>query len=287
MLIVHDPRCHNYSIEGHPENPARVSRTVELLRHQHDLAIRWETPLPIEESVILQAHSPELLQSLHVAEEPFDSDTPNYSGISEHAKRSAGAAVRAMNFARDSTPAFSLMRPPGHHATRGEMMGFCYLNSIAIATLEAVRLGEKKVAIFDFDVHHGNGTEAIVLNHPNIDFFSVHQYPCYPGTGKENEGSNCFNYPFAPHTERTAHRQLLERALSDLKRRNPGLIAVSAGFDAYRKDPLAHGKLEPEDYHWLGAELKRSGIPCFAILEGGYSRDLPVLIEAFLNGWDS
>lgn len=284
MLIVHDPRCHNYSAELHPESPLRVSRTVEHLRHQTELAIQWELPLPVEDATLLRAHSPGHLQAVQAAVRPFNDDSPNYPGIAGHARRSVGGALRALESARKGKTAFSLMRPPGHHATRDEAMGFCYFNSIAVAALEALAQGEKRVAVFDFDIHHGNGTEAIVLDRPGIDFFSVHQFPCYPGTGQKHAGKNCFNYPVPPHTPRLEHREVLARALNDLKSRNPGLIAVSAGFDAYKEDPLAEGRLEKEDFFWLGSELKSLSLPCFAILEGGYSKDLPFLVEAFLQG---
>ena len=104
----------------------------------------------------------------------------------------------ALTAARKGESVFSLMRPPGHHATRDRAMGFCYLNNVAIAVLEAAATGAKRVAVFDFDVHHGNGTEAILLNRPGTAFFSIHLYPFYPGTGSANVGKNCFNYPVAP-----------------------------------------------------------------------------------------
>ena len=163
-------------------------------------------------------------------------------------------------------------------------MGFCYLNSVAIAALHALSNGTKRVAVFDFDVHHGNGTEAILLERPGAAFFSVHQHPCYPGTGSSHVGGNCFNYPVAPHIPRERYRAALAQALTDLKQFRPELIAVSAGFDAYARDPLAQGSLEAEDFHWLGRELRQTGVPLFSLLEGGYSNDLPELVFAYLKG---
>jgi acetoin utilization deacetylase AcuC-like enzyme len=176
------------------------------------------------------------------------------------------------------------MRPPGHHATRDHAMGFCYLNNIAIAVLEAVSTGSKRVAVFDFDVHHGNGTEAILLDRPGCAYFSIHQFPCYPGSGSTNVGTNCFNYPVAPGTPRETYRAILDRAFGDLKKLRPDLVAVSAGFDAYARDPLAEGTLLAEDFHWLGQSLRGLNVPLFSLLEGGYSRDLPELIFAYLKG---
>jgi acetoin utilization deacetylase AcuC-like enzyme len=163
-------------------------------------------------------------------------------------------------------------------------MGFCYLNNIAIAALEAAATGAKRVAVFDFDVHHGNGTEDILLNRPGVAFFSIHLYPFYPGTGAMNVGKNCFNYPVVPGTPRAPYRAVLARALDDLKNFRPGLVAVSAGFDAYVRDPLVNGALEVEDFCWLGQSLRALGVPMFSLLEGGYSKDLPELVLAYLKG---
>ena len=163
-------------------------------------------------------------------------------------------------------------------------MGFCYLNSVAITALEALATGAGKVAVYDFDVHHGNGTEAILLDHPAATFHSIHQHPCYPGTGTADRGRNCFNHPVAPRTPRAEYRQILQRALDGLKKAKPDLVVVSAGFDAYARDPLAQETLEAEDYHWLGQSIRDLGVPVASNLEGGYSSDLPELILAYLKG---
>jgi acetoin utilization deacetylase AcuC-like enzyme len=284
VKIITDERCGAYSAIGHPEKPFRVLRTIETLRAQSVLPITWAGPGPVDERAILRAHSPALVASLNNEKEYFDGDTPNYPGIPEHALRSVAAALEAMRCARAGENVFSLMRPPGHHATRDVIMGFCYLNNIAIAVLDAVANGAKRVAVFDFDVHHGNGTEAILLDHPHTAYYSIHQYPCYPGTGAAHVGDNCFNYPVAPNTPRKNYRATLKRALDDLKQFKPHLVAVSAGFDAYANDPLADGTLEAEDFHWLGQSLRALGVPMFSLLEGGYSKDLPELIFAYLKG---
>jgi acetoin utilization deacetylase AcuC-like enzyme len=163
-------------------------------------------------------------------------------------------------------------------------MGFCYLNNIAIAALEALATGAKRVAIYDFDVHHGNGTEAILLNQPGVAFISIHQFPCYPGTGTRNLGNNCFNYPVPPQTPRAEYRHILTSAFDQLKAFKPDLVGVSAGFDCYARDPLAQETLEAEDFHWLGEQLRSLSLPVFSLLEGGYSDDLPELILAYLKG---
>ncbi|MBM3875461.1 MAG: histone deacetylase family protein [Verrucomicrobia bacterium] len=283
MKIITDERCAGYASAGHPERPARITRTLERLRSQKDLALEWVTPLPVEQASLLRAHSPEHLKRLAVPVD-FDGDTPAHKGIVEHASRSVGGALQALATARKGDHAFSLLRPPGHHATRTTAMGFCYLNSIAIAALEALATGSKKVCVFDFDVHHGNGTEAILVDRLGCTFTSIHQHPCYPGTGTKNVGVNCFNYPVAPRTPRLEYRKVLQRALDEIKQQKPDLVCVSAGFDAYARDPLAQETLEAEDYHWLGENIRKLAVPAFSALEGGYSDDLPDLILAYLNG---
>ena len=287
MKIITDERCTGYHRAGHPERPQRISRTLEKLRGQTGLPITWTEPLAtVEDEIILRAHTKEHLARVKAAVEDFDGDTPTHPNIFEHAHRAVGGALQALALARKGEMAFSLLRPPGHHATRDRAMGFCYLSNLAIATLEAIATGTKKVAVFDFDVHHGNGTEAILVNNPNAAFFSIHQHPCYPGTGTANVGKNCFNYPVAPRTPREEYRKVLQRALDDLKKAKPDLIGVSAGFDAYARDPLAQETLEAEDYHWLGESMRKLGVPVFSLLEGGYSNDLPELILAYLKGLD-
>jgi acetoin utilization deacetylase AcuC-like enzyme len=283
MKIITDERCLNYSAPGHPERPARVQKTLEKLRSQTSLKLAWGSPAAVERETLLRAHTPDHLARL---EEPgdFDADTPYFPGIVDHARASVGAALAALAAARAGENVFSLMRPPGHHATRNRSMGFCYLSNAAIAVLEALATGSKRVAVYDFDVHHGNGTEAILVNKPGAAFFSIHQFPCYPGTGAKNVGDNCYNYPVPPRTPREDYRRILESAFKQLQSFKPDLVAVSAGFDAYARDPLAQETLEAEDYHWLGKRFRQLGLPVLSLLEGGYSNDLPELIFAYLQG---
>ena len=284
MTIITDERCTGYSSPGHPERPARISGTLRNLREQAELTLKWAAPSEVSGEELLRAHTKGHIAHVKSATDAFDGDTPAHPDIYEHALRSVGSALHALKLARNNEPAFSLIRPPGHHATQNQAMGFCYFNSVAIATLEALAAGAKRVAVFDFDVHHGNGTEAILQNRPNVVFASIHQHPCYPGTGTANVGNNCFNFPVAPRTPREMYRKVLTQALEQLKSFKPELMAVSAGFDCYARDPLAQETLEAEDFYWLGESLRKTGIPFFSVLEGGYSSDLPELIFAYLKG---
>jgi acetoin utilization deacetylase AcuC-like enzyme len=287
VTIITDPRCTEYAARGHPERPERVSRTVDLLKSRKELPLSWELPAAADDAALIRAHTPRHLQRLPQPDD-FDGDTPASPHIAAHARRSAGGALRALAAARAGETAFSLLRPPGHHARPEQAMGFCYLNSIAVAALAAQAAGCGRVAVFDFDVHHGNGTEDILLDKPGLAFISIHQHPCYPGTGRTNRGENCFNFPVRPGIPRAEYRAVLARALEELKKFRPEMVAVSAGFDAYRGDPLAQGTLEAEDFYWLGESVRGLQVPAFSILEGGYSDELPELILAYLsglNGW--
>jgi len=283
MTIVHDARCAEYGSSMRPEQPARVQQSAAHLKAAHpDWA--WRVPALAPEETLLLAHTRQHLQRLQQPQD-FDADTPYFAGIYDHARRSVGAALEAMELAvAGQGPSFALMRPPGHHAMAGQAMGFCYLNQVALAALAARQRGVARVAIWDFDAHHGNGTEAIVEGRPGVLFASVHQYPGYPGTGTSNT-ANCLNWPVAPHTPRAQHRDALQRSWEAVLAFCPGLVLVSAGFDAYAHDPITAMTLEGEDFATLGHWLREAGLPAAAVLEGGYSPDLPLLIDAFLTAW--
>ena len=285
MKIISDPNCTNYRLPGHPERPERITGSVELLKQQTELPLKWESPIAFNEAALLRAHTPEHLARLRVQED-FDADTVWFPDIDKIARVSVGAGMAAFQSARQGEMAFSLIRPPGHHATRRQAMGFCYLSNVAILALEALATGYKRIAVYDFDVHHGNGTEDVLLNQPGTEFYSIHEYPCYPGTGGANVGKNCYNYPVPPQTPRTEYREILSSAFTQLKKFKPDFVAVSAGFDAYARDPLAQETLEAEDFHWIGQQMRSLQVPVASLLEGGYSDDLPQLIFAYLKGLD-
>ncbi len=285
MIIVHDSSCTEYSRAEHPERPERILQSAPLLKHRHP-KWEWRQPNLATEEMLLRAHSREHIDRVRSAAKDFDVDTPAHPQIYEYALRSAGAAVDIAKIALNGKPAFSLMRPPGHHSTQDRAMGFCYFSNIAVAALDALANGAERVAIWDFDAHHGNGTEAIVAHNSKIAFASIHQFPAYPGTG-ERSFDNIQNFPIAPYTPRAEHVREVERALEGLLKFKPDLLLVSAGFDAYSGDPLVQMTLERDDFETFGKWLRECGVPAGAILEGGYSDDLPDLIDAFLEGWEN
>src|SRR6266576_1433374 len=271
MIIFHDPHCVEYSIPVHPEQPGRITGSVTVLKDRHPEG-EWREPFDADEIALLRAHSPEHLSRIRNAVRDFDADTPAHRDIYLHAVRSAGAAINAARAVVRGERAFSLMRPPGHHATRDCAMGFCYFSNIAIAALDILENGAERVAIWDFDAHHGNGTEAIVAHNPRIAFASIHQFPGYPGTGTKSF-ANAGNYPIGPGTPRNHHMEVAKRGLDRLIAFKPDLLLVSAGFDGYAGDPLVQLTLELEDFSTFGEWLHQLDIPVATILEGGYSDD--------------
>lgn len=287
MKIIFSEECLRYSCPGHVESLERVRDAYKFLKEK---GYEFLKPKAAEEKDILRVHSKELFDEVKYEKFSETGDNPKYKNIFYYASLSTGAVIMAMNtcFEKNENFCFSLMRPPGHHATRDEIGGFCYFNNIAIAVAKYLDENKnKKVAILDIDVHHGNGTQDIFLENVNVVYVSLHRYgflfPFYPGTGRYNE-ENCFNYPLTEKTKEKDYLEELGKALERIKEFNPDLIAVSAGFDTYKNDPLAGLELEIESYEKIGKMIKNLNLPCFSVLEGGYSSKLGECIWSYLKG---
>lgn len=214
-----------------------------------------------------------------------DADTPFFPRIADIALISLSGALSAADASLAGEPSFSLMRPPGHHAGKDRVAGFCYLNNLALAVarLQKSKPG-LKAGIVDIDVHHGDGTQSLMLGRENTAFLSLHQFPLYPGTGFESR-ANCRNVPLEAGTGGDKWLSAFMPAFEELLGTKPDVLAVSAGFDAYKGDPIAGLKLDRATFKRIGALLAATKLPRFATLEGGYSEDLPLLVESFLDGF--
>lgn len=279
--VFSDLSTASYRTPGHPEAPERVSRSYERLKAAgHKLELPDVAASADDVGLI---HGPEHFG--RVKEGSFsDADTPHYPGIEKIALTSLSGALAAADSAARGESAFSLMRPPGHHAGRDRVSGFCYFNNVAIAVARLQTAGKKRVAILDVDVHHGDGTEELMTKREGVLFCSLHQVPLYPGTGLKSH-DNCLDFPLPPGTGEAAYLKTLEAALEVLLSFKPDVLAVSAGFDTYKEDPIAQLKLEKKTYARMGRLIAETKLPRFAALEGGYAEDLPVLIENFLEGF--
>lgn len=279
MKMVFSPKCLEYGFPGHPESPDRVKYSYEFLKSR---GFGFCEPEPCERKDILLAHSEELVEKV-VSGRFYEPDTPNLPGIFDYASLSAGSAIKAAEICLKGEKAFSLMRPPGHHAGRDFLMGFCYFNNIAIAVGKILRK-TGRVAVIDFDCHHGNGTQDIFLGREGVIYISLHQSPLYPGTGIKSE-RNCINFPLPAGTREQQYILALKKALEEAKRFGPDAIAVSAGFDSHKDDPIGGMNLETKTFYKIGKMIKEVSEKSFAVLEGGYGTKLPECIFEFIRGW--
>jgi len=279
--LEHDPG------PGHPESPARLAAVLEALEDPRFSAlIRIEAPKASREQ-LARVHLRELIDS--VLDEPvedgwrrLDPDTVMSPASAEAALRAAGAVCAAVDATITGTHrrAFCAVRPPGHHATHDTAMGFCLFNSVAVGAAHALAVhGLARVAIVDFDVHHGNGTQDIFWSDPRVMYASSHQWPLYPGTGARSEtgAGNIVNAPLRPGAGSNEFRAACEEiVLPALETFAPELVLISAGFDAHRLDPLANLQFDADDYAWITARLvelagRHAQGRVVSSLEGGYS----------------
>ena len=296
VLVTH-PWCNAHDTgPAHPESRARLPAVLEALRRDPVLAaggLREVEARPARLQDLLLVHTPEHVARIERAGKRaqemggivwLDPDTAVSEASFEAALASAGCAIGAVEQVMGgATGAFAACRPPGHHATAGEAMGFCLFDNVAIAARYAQRrLGIERVLVVDWDVHHGNGTQEIFWEDPSVYLLSLHLWPHYPGTGAASErgggpaAGTVRNVPLAPGTSAAEYRRTFSASLgSALEEFSPELVLVSSGFDCLAGDPLGGLELDPEDLHALAAELvdrtrAAAGGRVAAVLEGGY-----------------
>ena len=294
--LVHHPMYAKHNTgPGHPETPMRYERVMEAL--QGDAAL-WSslveiTPEKASKGSIQAAHSPQHYKTVEEAFERgldrLDADTVVSMQSFDVGLFAAGGAIAGVDAVMqgESGNAFVAVRPPGHHATAEHAMGFCLFNNVAVAARYAQNRYKEveRVAIVDWDVHHGNGTQGIFYVDPSIHFFSMHQYPWYPGTGSRGETGHgrglgsTLNIPVKAQTRSAEQKRMFEAAIGDISSNfTPDLILISAGFDAHASDPLGQLLLDDEDYTSMTATvLQWAGEACggrvVSCLEGGYNLD--------------
>lgn len=289
VCIEHEPS------PQHPESPERLRKVSEVLSADEFATLDRQTPPEAERAQIARAHPESYVERVFdlIPEHGYariDADTIVSPKSGEAALRAAGALVDAvdavMTGAADN--AFCAIRPPGHHAEAERGMGFCLFNNVAVGAAHArAAHGAERVVVMDFDVHHGNGTQAMFWNEPDLFYASTHQWPLYPGTGDKSETGAHGNIVNAPlwagagsQDFRTAMREVVLPAMESF---GPDLVMISAGFDAHIRDPLAQLELETEDFIWATDEIrkiaeKRCAGRLISTLEGGY--DIQALGES-------
>ncbi len=294
QLFTHPACLEHHTGSAHVESPQRLAVILQALREACP-DLDWRQAPRASREHLLRVHTPELLDRVLAPVSSgllaLDPDTVVSPGSAEAALRAAGAGIAAVDavLGGQARRAFCAVRPPGHHATASTAMGFCLLNNIVIAARHALDAhGLRRVAIVDFDVHHGNGTQAIFESEPRVAYASSHQSPLYPGTGARRETGcgNVFNAPLPPGADGGAFCAVWEKELLPaLNAFAPQLLFISAGFDGHRRDPLADLRLEVEDFAWLSQALvalsrRRCGGRIVSMLEGGY--DLTALADSCL-----
>lgn len=283
---------------NNPECANRTKNIMSLIQKENFPNIAIEEPEKIKKELIYAAHDKdfvdETINKFPENDEIYylDQETPVSSGSKDATLRAAGAGIDAINSIIDgkSKNAFCIVRPPGHHACINKSMGFCVFNNVAIAAYYLInKYDYSNIAIVDFDVHHGNGTQDIFYNNKNVTYYSTHQYPLYPGTGDVDEVGcgNIFNIPLVSGTSSVSYQKIFqEKIIEQLEIQQPDFLIISAGFDAHKDDPLANINLTNEDFVILTKKLKiiadkYCNGKILSMLEGGY--DISALENAMIG----
>jgi acetoin utilization deacetylase AcuC-like enzyme len=306
LLISHDSALRHATPLGHPERADRYRAIMAVLEEEPFADLAREPAPEGELMAIARVHPMAYVDAMRAAIPQsgvarIDADTSLSSGSWEPILRAAGGAVLAVDevMMGEVSNAFVAMRPPGHHAETATAMGFCYFNNAAIAARHAkAHYGADRVAIVDFDVHHGNGSQEIFWSDPGVMYCSTHEMPLYPGTGARSERgahNNIVNAPLAAGDGGTEFREAFETAiLPRLDAFQPNLIVISAGFDAHMRDPLANLNLAEEDFAWVTRKLmdvadRHAEGRVVSVLEGGYdleglSRSVAAHVKTLMRG---
>ncbi len=285
-LITSDTYQNHNTGEGHPEKIDRVTAVIDNFKKLDNKNLIWKKPSKFDKSLLEITHSSDYINFVETSFPKkglsfLDGDTIVSPGSKDATSDAVGSIITAIDGVQNKEfkNAFCAVRPPGHHAEKNKAMGFCIYNNIAVGAnylIDKYKLG--KIAIIDFDVHHGNGTQDIFYDNEKVLYISTHQFPYYPGSGTEHEKgkyNNIFNIPLPAGTTSEEYLKAYEFVLKKIKEFKPEFILFSAGFDAHKDDPLAQLQLEAEDFYTLTKRtLELSKLYCdgkvVSILEGGY-----------------
>ena len=293
-LIISDTYQNHNTGEGHPEKIDRVTAVIENFKKLDNKNLVWKKPSNFEQSILIKTHTKDYIKQVNLSFPQsglkfLDGDTVVSPGSKDATKDAVGSIISAIDGVekKEFKNAFCCVRPPGHHAEKEKAMGFCIFNNVAVGANYLIeKYKYKKIAIIDFDVHHGNGTQDIFYNDKNVLYISTHQYPYYPGSGSEKENgkyNNVLNIPLEAGTTGNEYLNAYEKVLDKLKEFKPEFLLFSAGFDAHIDDPLAQLRLSSEDFYKITKRTLEVSKPfcngnIVSILEGGY--DLRALQES-------
>ena len=293
-LITSDTYQNHNTGEGHPEKIDRVTAVIENFKKLDNRNLVWKKPSSFEQSILIKTHTKDYIKQVNLSFPQsglkfLDGDTVVSPGSKDATKDAVGSIISAIDGVekKEFKNAFCCVRPPGHHAEKEKAMGFCIFNNVAVGANYLIeKYKYKKIAIIDFDVHHGNGTQDIFYNDKNVLYISTHQYPYYPGSGSEKENgkyNNVLNIPLEAGTNGNEYLNAYEKVLDKLKEFKPEFLLFSAGFDAHIDDPLAQLRLSSEDFYKITKRTLEVSKPfcngnIVSILEGGY--DLRALQES-------